>query len=117
MTSFRQDDSFRSDQTYNTYVVPFSSVVPAFQELSYQWRTSLYLAASASAEFFADIMLAPMEATKVRIQTSPTAPPTLRTCAPFILRTEGLSGFYKVRPPTSFTNSNCVLSVSLAETV
>lgn len=34
-------------------------------ELSYTWRTSLYLAASASAEFFADMLLAPMEATKV----------------------------------------------------
>jgi len=53
-------------------------------ELSYQWRTSLYLAASASAEFFADILLAPMEATKVRIQTMPGCPPTLRTCAPMI---------------------------------
>lgn len=66
-----------------------------FQELSYQWRTSLYLAASASAEFFADMMLAPMEATKVRIQTAPGAPPTLRGCAPMIYRTEGFSGFYK----------------------
>jgi solute carrier family 25 phosphate transporter 3 len=68
-------------------------------ELSYTWRTSVYLAASASAEFFADILLAPMEATKVRIQTSPGAPPTLRGCAPFIYRSEGLSGFYKGLPP------------------
>jgi len=30
------------------------------QEKTYQWRTSLYLAASASAEFFADVLLAPM---------------------------------------------------------
>lgn len=69
------------------------------EELSYTWRTSLYLAASASAEFFADIMLAPMEACKVRIQTSPTAPPTLRGCAPFIYKTEGIMGFYKGLPP------------------
>uniref|UniRef100_A0AC35GSU7 Phosphate carrier protein n=1 Tax=Panagrolaimus sp. PS1159 TaxID=55785 RepID=A0AC35GSU7_9BILA len=41
------------------------------EELAYQWRTTLYLAAAASGEFFADILLAPMEATKVRIQTSP----------------------------------------------
>ncbi|PIO69520.1 hypothetical protein TELCIR_08653 [Teladorsagia circumcincta] len=34
------------------------------EENAYLYRTSLYLAASASAEFFADIMLAPMEATK-----------------------------------------------------
>lgn len=68
-------------------------------ELSYTWRTSLYLAASASAEFFADMLLAPMEATKVRIQTAPGAPPTLRGCAPFIYRNEGLTGFYKGLPP------------------
>ncbi|KAK5973369.1 Phosphate carrier protein mitochondrial [Trichostrongylus colubriformis] len=65
------------------------------EENAYLYRTSLYLAASASAEFFADIMLAPMEATKVRVQTSPGAPPTLRGCAPMIYRTEGLAGFYK----------------------
>jgi len=40
-----------------------------------------------------------MEAVKVRIQTSPGAPPTLRGCAPFIYKTEGLSGFYKGLPP------------------
>lgn len=55
------------------------------------------MAASASAEFFADIMLAPMEATKVRVQTHPGAPPTLRGCAPMIYKAEGLSGFFKVR--------------------
>jgi solute carrier family 25 phosphate transporter 3 len=35
------------------------------EENAYLWRTSLYLAASASAEFFADIALSPMEAIKV----------------------------------------------------
>lgn len=65
------------------------------EENAYIYRTSLYLAASASAEFFADILLAPMEATKVRVQTSPGAPPTLRGCAPMIYKTEGLMGFYK----------------------
>ncbi|VDN25639.1 unnamed protein product [Gongylonema pulchrum] len=44
-------------------------------------------------------MLAPMEATKVRIQTSPGSPPTLRGCAPMIWRSEGLMGFYKGLPP------------------
>lgn len=69
------------------------------EENAFLYRTSLYLAASASAEFFADMLLAPMEATKVRIQTSPTAPPTLRGCAPMIYRTEGVMGFYKGLPP------------------
>ncbi|XP_074600966.1 solute carrier family 25 member 3-like [Brevipalpus obovatus] len=69
------------------------------EELSYQWRTSLYLAASASAEFFADIALCPMEACKVRIQTQPGCPAQLRKVAPQIMRTEGLGGFYKGLSP------------------
>lgn len=69
------------------------------EELAYQWRTSLFLAASASAEFFADIMLAPMEAIKVRIQTQPTAPPTLRQCLPMVYKNEGINGLYKGLPP------------------
>ena len=35
------------------------------EEAAYQYMTFVYLAASASAEFFADIALAPMEAVKV----------------------------------------------------
>ncbi|XP_015782171.1 phosphate carrier protein, mitochondrial-like [Tetranychus urticae] len=69
------------------------------EELSYTWRTSLYLAASASAEFFADIALCPMEACKVRIQTLPGCPAQLRVVAPMILKQEGLGGFYKGLSP------------------
>jgi len=69
------------------------------EEKAFLYRTGIYLAASASAEFFADILLAPMEATKVRVQTSPGAPPTLRGCAPMIYKAEGLMGFYKGLPP------------------
>ncbi|CAI4232005.1 unnamed protein product [Auanema sp. JU1783] len=68
-------------------------------ENAYLYRTALYLTASASAEFFADILLAPMEATKVRVQTAVGVPPTLRGCAPLIYRTEGLAGFFKGLPP------------------
>jgi solute carrier family 25 phosphate transporter 3 len=39
------------------------------QENTYRYRTAIYLTAGASAEFLADIALAPWEATKVRIQT------------------------------------------------
>merc|ERR1712054_93748 len=65
------------------------------------YRTSLYLAASASAEFFADIALSPMESCKVRIQTSPvgTFPTTLRGAFPRILKEEGINGFYKSLVP------------------
>jgi len=71
------------------------------EENSYLYRTSLYLAASASAEFFADIALSPMECVKVRMQTSPpgTFPTTLRAAAPLILKEEGLNGFYKSLVP------------------
>ncbi|KRX77234.1 Phosphate carrier protein, mitochondrial, partial [Trichinella sp. T6] len=78
---------------YEIFKVVYSNALG--EENSYLWRTSLYLAASASAEFFADIMLAPMEACKVRIQTQPGCPSALRRVAPSILRQEGMWGFYK----------------------
>jgi len=65
------------------------------EENAYMYRTYLWLAASASAEFFADIALSPMEAVKVRIQTKPGFASTLREGAPIIYREEGLTGFYK----------------------
>uniref|UniRef100_A0A8D0HA47 Solute carrier family 25 member 3 n=1 Tax=Sphenodon punctatus TaxID=8508 RepID=A0A8D0HA47_SPHPU len=64
-------------------------------ERAYLWRTSLYLAASASAEFFADIALSPMEAIKVRIQTQPGFANTMRGAAPKMHIEEGLWAFYK----------------------
>jgi len=69
------------------------------EEYSYLYRTSLYLAASASAEFFADIALAPMEAVKVKIQTTEGWASTLRTGVPKLWAEEGVRGFYKGLPP------------------
>merc|ERR1712203_721103 len=71
------------------------------EENTYLYRTSLYLAASASAEFFADIALSPMESVKVRMQTSAigTFPTTLREAAPNIYAAEGLNGFYNSLVP------------------
>ena len=43
------------------------------EEAAYQNQVALYLAASASAEFFADIALCPMEAVKVRFNHYVTA--------------------------------------------
>jgi len=65
------------------------------EEKTFLWRTSLYLAASASAEFFADIALAPMEACKVRIQTQPGYANTLREAFPKMKAEEGVGTFYK----------------------
>jgi len=70
----------------------------AGEENAYLYRTGLYLAASASAEFFADIAYGPMEAVKVRIQTSNYSS-TLRDCAPKMLREEGLSTFWRGLKP------------------
>lgn len=78
---------------YEVFKILYSNLIG--DELSYQYRTSLYLAASASAEFFADIALCPMEAVKVRMQTSPGWSKTLREGFPRILREEGVRGFYK----------------------
>ena len=63
-----------------------------FQEKTYLWRTSLYLAASASAEFFADIALCPFEAIKVKIQTQPGYANTFREGVPRLMREEGVRG-------------------------
>jgi len=65
------------------------------EENAFLYRTTLYLAASASAEFFADIALAPMEACKVRIQTQPGFANTLREAFPKMKEAEGMSAFYK----------------------
>lgn len=53
------------------------------------------MAASASAEFFADIALSPFEAAKVKIQTMPGFANTLRQAVPKMLQDEGISAFYK----------------------
>jgi len=48
---------------YEVFKVWYSNALG--EENAYVYRTMLYLAASASAEFFADIALSPMEACKV----------------------------------------------------
>ncbi|KAF6121743.1 solute carrier family 25 member 3 [Phyllostomus discolor] len=78
---------------YEVFKIFYSNMLG--EENTYLWRTSLYLAASASAEFFADIALAPMEAAKVRIQTQPGYANTLRDAAPKMYKEEGLNAFYK----------------------
>jgi len=82
---------------YEVFKIVYSGLIG--EENTYLWRTSLYLAASASAEFFADIALSPMEAVKVRIQTMPGFASSLRAGAPIIYQQEGLNGFYKSLVP------------------
>ncbi len=56
-------------------------------------KTAIFLGASASAEFLADLALCPFEAVKVRMQT--TLPPfahTLREGMGKIIKEEGYAG-------------------------
>jgi solute carrier family 25 phosphate transporter 3 len=65
-------------------------------EAAYKYKTALYLTASASAEFLADIALCPFEAVKVRMQATIPAQYT-GTLDGFskIAAAEGISGLYK----------------------
>ncbi|KAF2468057.1 mitochondrial carrier [Lindgomyces ingoldianus] len=62
----------------------------------HKYKTLVYLSASASAEFIADVGLCPFEAVKVRMQT--TIPPFARTTfngISYITSKEGFGGLYK----------------------
>lgn len=59
-------------------------------------KTVVYLAASASAEFLADIALCPFEAIKVRLQTTlPPMAPNARQAWAQVVAKEGYAGLYK----------------------
>ncbi|CAL8135349.1 unnamed protein product [Orchesella dallaii] len=82
---------------YEVFKIMYAEIIG--DEAAYLYRTSLYLAASASAEFFADIALSPMEAVKVRIQTTPGFVSTMREAIPIMKAQEGLGCFYKSLVP------------------
>lgn len=82
---------------YEVFKVGYTNVIG--EEAAYTYRTWLYLAASATAEFFADFGLSPMESAKVKIQTTPGYANNLRECMPKIFADEGLMGFYKSLVP------------------
>lgn len=78
---------------YEVFKVIYADVIG--DENAYLYRTGLYLAASASAEFFADMALSPFEAAKVKIQTTPGFANTLREAFPKMMKDEGFNAFYK----------------------
>ncbi|CAH1642085.1 unnamed protein product [Spodoptera littoralis] len=82
---------------YEVFKVTYSGLLD--EETAYTYRTGVYLAASASAEFFADIALSPLEAAKVRIQTMPGFATTLREAWPKMVQNEGYGTFYKGLAP------------------
>jgi solute carrier family 25 phosphate transporter 3 len=65
------------------------------QDIAYRYRDIVYMCASASAEFIADIGLCPFEAVKVRVQTNPSFGRGLSDGLPKIWNGEGFQGLYK----------------------
>lgn len=66
----------------------------AGEKLTKQYEGLIWLAGSASAEFFADIGLCPMEMVKVKVQTSPSGTfPTAFGAALSKMRSDSNSGF------------------------
>jgi hypothetical protein len=65
-------------------------------------RAAIYLGASAIAEFFADIALCPLEATRIRLVSQPTFASGLLPGFARIAREEGVAGFYAGFGPILF---------------
>jgi len=91
--------------TFVGYSFQVAGKYGAYEVFKYQYgeklfpganKTLVYLGASATAEFIADVFLCPFEAIKVRMQT--TLPPfasTLREGWGTIVKNEGFGGLYK----------------------
>lgn len=71
----------------------------AGEEGAKQYKTIIFLAGSASAEFFADILLCPFEAIKVKVQTVPGYAKGLSDGFPKFVAQEGYGGLYKGLTP------------------
>jgi len=70
---------------------------------AWEYRTPIYLAASAMAEFIADIFLCPLEATRIRLVSNPEFASGLVTAVPKIIQTDGVvKGFYSGFGPILF---------------
>jgi len=67
-----------------------------------KYQDFVYLAASASAEFIADVALCPMEAVKVRIQTQPGYAKGLADGLPKFVGESGVAGLWKGVAPLWF---------------
>ncbi|KAH8151916.1 uncharacterized protein LAJ45_03909 [Morchella importuna] len=65
-------------------------------------RTAVYLASSALAEFFADIALCPLEATRIRLVSQPDFASGLLSGFSKIFKNEGIGAFYSGFGPILF---------------
>ncbi|TDZ31685.1 Mitochondrial phosphate carrier protein [Colletotrichum spinosum] len=91
-------------------------------ESASNYRTAVYLASSAAAEFFADIALCPLEATRIRLVSEPTYASGLISGFSKILSSEGISAFYAGFGPICFkqipyTMSKFVVYEKVAEAI
>jgi len=77
---------------YELFKHEFSSAVG--EDNAYKYRDLVYLCASASAEFIADLGLCPFEAVKVRIQTNPQYARGLLDGFPKMYASEGVGSLY-----------------------
>ncbi|KAI1000150.1 Mitochondrial phosphate carrier protein [Podosphaera aphanis] len=85
-------------------------------------RTAVYLASSATAEFFADIALCPLEATRIRLVSDPTYASGLVSGFGKMLKNEGIGAFYAGFGPILFkqvpyTMAKFVVYEKVAETI
>jgi len=71
-------------------------------ETASKYRIGVYLASSAAAEFFADIALCPLEATRIRLVSEPTYASGLVSGFTKMLRQEGVGAFYAGFGPILF---------------
>lgn len=67
-----------------------------------KYKTSIYIGSAAIAEFFADIALCPLEATRIRLVSQPTFANGLVGGFSRILKEEGLGSFYNGFTPILF---------------
>ncbi|KAK4461188.1 mitochondrial carrier domain-containing protein [Cladorrhinum samala] len=91
-------------------------------ETASNYRTAVYLGSSAAAEFFADIALCPLEATRIRLVSQPTYASGLVGGFSKMLTTEGIGAFYAGFGPICFkqipyTMSKFVVYEKVAETI
>ncbi|KAF4975153.1 hypothetical protein FZEAL_8030 [Fusarium zealandicum] len=85
-------------------------------------RTAVYLASSAAGEFFADIALCPLEATRIRLVSEPTYASGLISGFGKMMKNEGIGAFYAGFGPILFkqipyTMSKFVVYEKVAEAV
>jgi len=77
---------------YEYFKYKYSSLMG--EDNAVKYRDFIYLTASASAEFIADIALCPFEAVKVRIQTNPEFASGVVDGLPKFIRNEGFANLY-----------------------